>query len=199
VHESGGVARVGIVPAGGGPLSFVSGPDSLAAHPAWSPDGKRLAYVAAASGRWSVRTVPAEGGVERTVGELPQAGGRVSWSPDGRRMAVAVQADEGGWNVMVLAAEGGQPRLAVRNARAPLWLAEGRFVFVRESYPGTFDLWTVPIDVEGIPIPGGEAPLTRLRRSESVEPERGASTDGRFLFFPILVATTNDIWLGEAR
>jgi hypothetical protein len=100
---------------------------------------------------------------------------------------------------MVVSAEGGQPRTALRDARAPLWLAEGRLVFVREGRPGSFDLWTVPVDAEGAAAPGAESPLTRLPRGQSVEPEGGASTDGRFLFFPILVVTSSDIWLGEVR
>jgi TolB protein len=197
VHESGDEARVAVLRVSGGALTFLSAAGARASHPAWSPDGREVAYLALSAGRWSLRVAPAGGGPERTVMDLPQAGGRAAWSPDGRLLAAAVLSEDGAWNVLVVPAAGGPQRTVLRNARAPLWLAEGRLVFVREGRPGGFDLWTVPVTADGAAAPGAESPLTHLPRGQSVEPERGASTDGRFLFFPIVVATASDIWLGE--
>jgi eukaryotic-like serine/threonine-protein kinase len=198
VHHDGAEARVAVLPAAGGPLTFLSPAGARAAHPAWSPDGRQVAYMAVSGGRWSLRTAPADAGAEATLAELPGPGGRVGWSPDGRLLAAAVQGEDGAWSVMVLSAKGGPQRTVLRNARAPLWLAEGRLVFVREGHAGTYDLWTVPLDAQGSAVGGAESPLTRLPRGQSVEPDRGASTDGRSLFFPIVVTASSDVWLAEA-
>jgi eukaryotic-like serine/threonine-protein kinase len=199
VHVTPEGSRIAVMPAAGGPLTFISGPEPAAAHPAWSPNGRRVAYLAVTGGRWALKIVPSEGGPAESILDLGEAPGRITWSPDGRNVAAAVQAEDGGWNVLVVSAQGGPSRTVLRNARAPLWLAEGRLVFVREGHPGTFDLWSVPVDAQGTPAAGAEAPLTRLPRGQSVERTRGASTDGRSLFFPLLLSTTDDVWLGEAE
>ena len=41
--------------------------------------------------------------------------------------------------------------------------------------------------------------LTALARGQSIDRERGVSTDGRFLYLPIEQLIASDVWLGEAR
>ena len=79
-----------------GALSPVS-QAAAARSPRWSPDGKRLAYVASADGgppqlyvRWM-----ATGEVAR-VAELSQAPSRIAWSPDGRRIAFTMLVPDPG-------------------------------------------------------------------------------------------------------
>jgi WD40 repeat protein len=66
-------------------LSF---PPMFAYMPEWSPDGKQIAFMAAAPGKpWQVYLVSAEGGGLRqlTTGEHSQ--GNPQWSPDGNSLA----------------------------------------------------------------------------------------------------------------
>jgi len=57
--------------------------------PAWSPDGKWIAYVTFADAvGGSVRVVPARGGRSRTIGEVGPKYTNPSFSPDGRELAL---------------------------------------------------------------------------------------------------------------
>jgi dipeptidyl aminopeptidase/acylaminoacyl peptidase len=74
-------------PASGAQTPVMSG----AASPRWSPDGKRLAYVAAGEGekptifvRWMAT------GETARLATLPEGPGSLSWSPDGRQIAFSM-------------------------------------------------------------------------------------------------------------
>ena len=69
---------------------LTSGP-SIVTEPSWSPDGKRIAFVAGLRGmeKWKVYVVPAEGGpaielLSESLSEFDP-----TWSPDGKRLAFA--------------------------------------------------------------------------------------------------------------
>lgn len=66
-------------------------PGVAARFPAWSPDGKTVAYFSDRSGEYELAVRPADGsGAERTVTKLgPGFRYRISWSPDGKRIAFA--------------------------------------------------------------------------------------------------------------
>ncbi|MHA6619964.1 S9 family peptidase [Pseudonocardia sp. DLS-67] len=60
-------------------------------QPAWSPDGRRLAFTRRAEdGRSSLHVLPVDGpGETVTVCVRPESIGRAAWSPDGSRLAFA--------------------------------------------------------------------------------------------------------------
>jgi tricorn protease len=70
-------------------------PDSgvAARFPAWSPDGKTVAYFSDRSGEYELTLRPADGsGDEKTVTSLgPGFRYRIFWSPDGKKVAFADQ------------------------------------------------------------------------------------------------------------
>ncbi|WP_199549895.1 serine hydrolase [Streptomyces sp. N35] len=74
------------VPAGTGPARRLTrGPADTA--PAWSPDGRWLAFLRGGDGPGQVWLLPAGGGEPEPVTGLPLGAGAPVWSPDGRALA----------------------------------------------------------------------------------------------------------------
>jgi dipeptidyl aminopeptidase/acylaminoacyl peptidase len=77
-------------------LQLTSGPDS-ANHPRWSPDGKRLGFLAdrgeEADGS-QVWILDLRGGEARQLTKLPGVVSNFAWSPDGKVLALVVTLDE---------------------------------------------------------------------------------------------------------
>jgi TolB protein len=101
----------------------------LALHshdPAWSPDGKRIAFVKHYAGDEEIWTIKPDGSGARSLAR----GDRPTWSPDGRRIAFSrylggISAGE----VFVMNSDGtGQHRLLATNyeSQAPAWSPDGR-------------------------------------------------------------------------
>ena len=62
------------------------------AAPSWSPDGSRIAFLAAQQ----IRVVNSRGGVAEKLTDHPNAIGKFEWSPDGKRIAFISAAAESG-------------------------------------------------------------------------------------------------------
>jgi Tol biopolymer transport system component len=69
-------------------LTQLSSRDGLEEWPAWSPDGKQLAYIAEVGGYRQLFVRPTTGGGERQLTEGSRDHIQPAWSPDGKRLAV---------------------------------------------------------------------------------------------------------------
>jgi TolB protein len=98
--------------------------------PAWSPDGREIAFVSERDGDREVYVMNADGSAQRRLTRNPGRDFAPVWSPDGRRVAF-----ESNWQVHVMNADGGgQRRLSRNGARnfAPSWSPDGqRIAFER--------------------------------------------------------------------
>src|SRR6185503_18073409 len=78
----------------------------LANYPAYSPDGRWIAYSRVEGDRRSIWIIPTRGGMPAQITEGPAARFHPSWSPDGSRVAFGAQ-DGGTYQVQfVPVAEG---------------------------------------------------------------------------------------------
>ena len=82
----------------------------LETAPAWSPDGRRLAYVVDRGRGTDVWVMNADGSRERRVASAPLVRAGPEWSRDGRFLAYQADADDDGLDELYVAdAKGGGP------------------------------------------------------------------------------------------
>lgn len=147
--------------------------------PAWSPDGRRIAYVApSAGGLTDVYVADADGKNRASLTRTPgQAEDEPRWSPDGRRLVV-----ERSGRLFVIRADRRDERF-LANGREPAWSEKrSRIAFVGSDD----DLYLVQ--------PSGRG-LRRLTTSPAVESQPAWSPDGRKLAYVALEGESTDLYV----
>lgn len=140
-------------------VQVTSGPGDDAS-PAWSPDGRLLAFVSNrtanpdANQNTDVFVVePVAGAAPRALTTSPGSDGSPSWSPDGKSVVYVAGGDPGDlWygpsHLAVVGREGGAPRELTRsldrNAGAPEFTPDGRHILFLLEDRGTQQLARVP-------------------------------------------------------
>ncbi len=88
IEENRGTQRIWIVPAGGGDPRPLTTADAANREPAFSPDGRRLAFVRGeGEEKPQIHVIPLDGGEAERVTDLPLGASDPRWLPDGRRIA----------------------------------------------------------------------------------------------------------------
>ena len=166
--------------------------------PAWSPDGKQIAFTTEEIGDPSSRQgearlyiVDAAGGTPRKVldGDAAQA----SWSPSGERLVY--WSNTGGQrDVYTVTATGGH-RVAVTQDAAidwsPVWSPDGKFVYFSSDRGGAMNLWRVAVDQSSGRVLGDPEPVTAGVQASSSLPR--FSRDGSRLAFRSRIASINPV------
>ncbi len=106
--------------------------------PAWSPDGRKLAFVSERDGNSEIYVMNADGSAQENLTEQPASDSHPSWSPNGRKLAFVSRRD-GNSEIYVMNADGSGLRNLTRTPSAdrdPAWSPDGRAIaFVQECMP----------------------------------------------------------------
>ncbi len=99
--------------------------------PAWSPDGKQIAFSKERpKGQWAIHVGWADGSNDRQLTESLQMAGSPAWSPDGRLIAFDAFADPRHQQVFVMQPDGSHRRQITTDSDwscgHPSWSGDGR-------------------------------------------------------------------------
>lgn len=113
--------------------------------PAWSPDGKRIAYVSFEKHSAAVYVQTLATGQRERVSEFPGINGAPAWSPDGSRLALTLSKD-GNPDIYVLTlGSGGLTKLTNSTAidTEPAWSPDGHTIVFTSDHGGKPQLYMV--------------------------------------------------------
>ena len=129
------------LPSSGGKAGRITDLLHDARQPAWSPDGRRIAFQSYRNGTWDIWTIARDGTGATPVTPGPFDDREPHWSPDGARIAFSSDRS-GNYDIWVLELATGDIRRVTRdegNDYWPAWSPDGReiaFVTARQGEAG---------------------------------------------------------------
>jgi TolB protein len=127
------------------PQSIVGSPEPLLS-PAWSPDGRKLAYVSFEKGNSAIYMQDVSTGARELISSGPGINGAPAFSPDGSKMALTLSRT-------------GNPEIHVRDMATgrteqitqhwsidtePVWSPDGRYLYFTSDRGGRPQIYRVP-------------------------------------------------------
>jgi Tol biopolymer transport system component len=143
---------------GGSPRKILAG---ISGSPAFSSDGRRVAFVRSTTGEDSLLSASLDGSGERVLASYkrPEGVSRVAWSPDGRTLAFVHHSPESEGFLTTIAEEGGpaQPVASANWLRTwdLTWLPGSRHLVVAGGPQGAQGT-SRPIQLYEVSVEGGE-------------------------------------------
>ena len=159
----------------GVPFRFISS-TQLEYYPAFSPDGRRIAFVSQRSGTDEIWICDSDG--SKTL-QLTSFGGSEiygpSWSPDSQNIAFTGVLKGMKDDIYSISVNGGAARRLTTHAaedKWPYWSHDGKWIYFSSTRSGREEIWKMPSS-------GGEA--VQITRNSGDAPQE--SPDGKFLYY----------------
>mgnify|MGYP000978789299 CR=1 FL=1 len=156
-------------------VTITASPEPLIS-PAWSPDGRRLAYVSFEDKKPVVYVQNLADGRRRAVAKFRGSNSAPAWSPDGRRLAVALSKDETS-QIYLLDLLSGEASRFTRGGSLdtePVFSPDGQWLYFTSDRGGTPQIYRASLAT-------GAASRVTFEGGYNVSP--ALSPDGRTLAF----------------
>ncbi len=158
----------------GGQSALVS-PEPIIS-PAWSPDGRELAYVSFEKRKAVVYVQEVASGRRRTIADFRGSNSAPAWSPDGSQLALTLSRD-GGSQLYLMNRDGSNVRRFTQSSAIDTeatWAPDGRHIYFVSDRGGGPQIYRQP-------VAGGGAERLTFDGSYNISP--ALSPDGRLLAY----------------
>ena len=160
----------------GATRNLTSTPGADEDHPAWSPDGRTIAYTTDAGGAQQIAVRPAEGGPEKILTSFAEGYFyQPIFSPDGKTLAFS----DGAHRLWIVGTDAGKPKQVAQDKLSEIhdqaFSPDGRWLAFSLSAVGRRrDLVLYEIATDK---------LTRLGDGSGIDSNPAWSSDGKYLYF----------------
>ncbi len=160
--------------------------------PAWSPDGKRIAFHSAlVEGENSdIWVYDLETGRSTQLTNTPGSDRFASWSPDGEWVTFQTQDESGKWGIWKVRTDAGSLSKIIADEKFsyhdPAWSKVGNWIAFYSNIRGNYDIWMVN--------PEGRM-LTQLTQESFSDRSPSWSSEGKKIAFQSNRDGTNEIWV----
>jgi TolB protein len=146
--------------------------------PAWSPNGKQLAYVSFEARKPTIYVHDVASGKRRLVANFKGSNSAPAWSPDGKTLALTLSRDGGSQlNLLDVSVTGSEPRRIAQSASIdtePAFTADGRTIYFVSDRGGSPQIYRVGLT-------GGNPERVTFTGNYNISPS--LSPDGRWLAY----------------
>jgi TolB protein len=115
--------------------------------PAWSPDGRRIAYVSFENNRSEIYVQDLRSGARKRVSARPGVNGAPAWSPDGRQLALSLSRQDGNLDIYTLNLDSQMLTRLTSGAAIdtePAWSLDGQQIYYTSDATGGPQVYRVP-------------------------------------------------------
>ena len=151
--------------------------------PAWSPDGRQLAYVSFEAGKAVVMVQDVTSGERRTVASFKGSNSAPAWAPDGRRLAVTLSRDGVSQLYLIDLQGGALSRLTQSNAidTEAVFAPDGQSLYFVSDRGGGPQIYRMPVGGGGGGGASSNAERISFNGAYNISP--AISPDGRLLAY----------------